>query len=163
MIGYLDTSAFVPLLVVEPSTSLCRRFWDDADAVVSSRLLYVEAAAALAQAVRIGRIADEEGRAAVALLDELWDEFEVVEVDELLVGRAADLARCHALRGYDAVHCASAQQLDDDDVVVAAGDRRLLTVWTALGMSTLDTSQDSTGVVADSTTDDTAAHDDEYG
>ena len=155
MIGYFDTSAFVPLLVVEPSTPLCRRFWDDADAVVSSRLLYVEAAAALAQAVRIGRIADEEGRSAVTLLDELWDEFEVVEVDELLVGQAAALARCYALRGYDAVHCASAQQLDDDDVVVAAGDRRLLTAWATLGMSTLDTGQDSTEVVADSTTDDT--------
>lgn len=163
MIAYLDTSAFVPLLVVGPSTPLCRRFWDDADAVVSSRLLYVEAAAALAQAVRTGRIADEEGRAAVTLLGELWDEFEVVEVDELLVGQAAHLARCHGLRGYDAVHCASAQQLDDDDVVVAAGDQRLLTAWTTLGMSTLDTVQDSTEVVADSTTDDTAASDDEYG
>ncbi len=162
MIGYLDTSAFVPLLVVEPSTPLCRRFWDDADAVVSSRLLYVEAAAALAQAVRIGRIAGEDGRSAMTLLDELWGEFEVVEVDELLVGQAADLAQCYALRGYDAVHCASAQQLDDDDVVVAAGDRTLLTAWTTLGMSTLDTNQDSTEVVANLTTDDTGSNDDEY-
>ncbi len=163
MIGYLDTSAFVPLLVVEPSTPLCRRFWDDADAVVSSRLLYVEAAAALAQAVRIGRLTEEERRSAGTLLDELWDEFEVVEVDELLVREAADLAQCYALRGYDAVHCASAQQLDDDDVVVAAGDRRLLTAWTALSMSTLDTRQDSTEVVANSNTDETAASYDEYG
>jgi len=61
------------------------------------------------------------------------------------------------------VHCASAQQLDDDDVVVAAGDRRLLTAWTALSMSTLDTSQDSTEVVANSNTDETAASYDEYG
>ncbi len=163
MIGYLDTSAFVPLLVVEPSTPLCRRFWDDADAVVSSRLLYVDAAAALAQAVRIGRLTEEERRSAGTLLDELWDEFEVVEVDELLVREAADLAQCYALRGYDAVHSASAQQLDDDDVVVAAGDRRLLTAWTALSMSTLDTSQDSTEVVANSNTDETAASYDEYG
>jgi len=163
VIGYLDTSAFVPLLVVEPSTPLCRRFWDDADAVVSSRLLYVEAAAALAQAVRIGRLTEEERRSAGTLLDELWDEFEVVEVDELLVREAADLAQCYALRGYDAVHCASAQQLDDDDVVVAAGDRRLLTAWTALSMSTLDTRQDSTEVVANSNTDETAASYDEYG
>lgn len=161
MIGYFDTSAFVPLLVLEPSTQLCRRFWDDADAVVSSRLLYVEAAAALAQAVCIGRLTEEERRSAGALLDELWDQVEVVEVDEFLVRRAADLARCHALRGDDAVHCAAAQQLDDDDVVVAAGDRRLLMAWTALGMATLDISQDSTEGVAHSTTADTAAGDDE--
>jgi len=31
VIGYLDTSAFVPLLVAEPSSPSYRRFWDDAD------------------------------------------------------------------------------------------------------------------------------------
>ncbi|MPZ65045.1 MAG: PIN domain-containing protein [Pseudonocardiaceae bacterium] len=142
MIGYFDTSAFVPLLVVEPSTALCRRFWDDTDAVVSCRLLYVEVAAALAQAARMGRLTEAQRRSAVGRLDEMWDEFEVVEVDELLVRQAADLAQSHALRGYDAVHCASAHQLDDDDIVVAAGDHQLLTAWAALGMSTLDTNQD---------------------
>ncbi|MGH8828501.1 MAG: hypothetical protein ACRDVZ_13095, partial [Jiangellaceae bacterium] len=35
VIGYLDTSAFVPLLVAEPSSESCRRFWHDADAVVT--------------------------------------------------------------------------------------------------------------------------------
>jgi uncharacterized protein len=56
VIGYLDTSAFVPLLVAEPGSPACRRFWDDADTVVSCRLLYVEAAAALAQAQRMARL-----------------------------------------------------------------------------------------------------------
>lgn len=141
MIAYFDTSAFVPLLVMETSTPLCRRLWDDADAVVSCRLLYVEVAAALAQALRMDRLSGEEHGSAVELLDEMWDEFEVVEVDELLVRRAAALAQNHALRGYEAVHCASAQQLDDEDVVAAAGDQKLLEAWTALGMSTLDTNQ----------------------
>lgn len=50
MIGYLDTSAFVPLLIEEPTSQTGRRFWDDADVIVSSQLLYVETAAALAQA-----------------------------------------------------------------------------------------------------------------
>jgi hypothetical protein len=48
VIGYLDTSAFVPLLIAEPTTA-CRRFWDAAAAVVSSRLLHVETAAALSR------------------------------------------------------------------------------------------------------------------
>lgn len=56
MIGYLDTSAIVPLLVAEQASAACRRFWDDADAVVSCRLLYVQAAAALAQAHRMQRL-----------------------------------------------------------------------------------------------------------
>lgn len=59
MIGYLDTSAFVPLLIDEPTSAACRRFWDDADEVVSSRPRYVETAAALAQARRLGRRSGE--------------------------------------------------------------------------------------------------------
>ncbi|PZS19389.1 MAG: VapC toxin family PIN domain ribonuclease [Pseudonocardiales bacterium] len=138
MIGYFDTSAFVPLLIAEPSSGLCRRLWDDADAVVTTRLTYVEAAAALAQALRLARLTPQSYRAAVRILDRLWDEFEVVDVDDRVVHRAAHLAHTCALRGYDAVHCASAEQLSDGDLVVAAGDRRLLDACTSLGMATAD-------------------------
>ncbi|CFD45369.1 twitching motility protein PilT [Mycobacterium tuberculosis] len=48
------------------------------------------------------------------------------------------------MRGYDAVHCASAEQLDDDEVVAAAADQRLLTAWLGLGMGTYDTNQRAT-------------------
>lgn len=141
MIGYFDTSAFVPLLVAEPSSPFCRRFWDDADTVVTSRLLYVESAAALAQASRTGRLSQRQHHAAVGLLDRLWPEFAVVEADESLVSRAAHLANIAALRGYDAVHCASAELVDDSDLVVASGDRHLLTACTDLGMATANTNQ----------------------
>ena len=141
MIGYADTSAIVPLLVSEPSSDLCRRFWDDSDVVVTSRLLYVEAAAALAQARRMGRLTADEHREAGAILDDLWAQVDVVEIDEPLVQRAATLACDLGLRGYDAVHCAAAEQLNDDNVVAASGDRRLLDAWSALGVDTFDTNQ----------------------
>jgi uncharacterized protein len=139
LIGYVDTSAFVPLLVAEPSTLSCRRFWDDCDAVVSTRLLYVETAAALAQARRMNRLTTRSHRASLRLLDELWAELAVVEVDEQVVARAAALADELELRGYDAVHCSSAEILDDDDVVAASGDQQLLSAWSALGLSVYDT------------------------
>jgi hypothetical protein len=140
LIGYVDTSAFVPLLVAEPSTPSCRRFWDDCDAVVSTPLLYVETAAALAQAHRMKRLTTRSHRASLRLLDELWAELAVVEVDEQIVTRAAALADELGLRGYDAVHCASAEILADADLVAAAGDQRLLSSWSALGLSVYDTS-----------------------
>ncbi|SUA76357.1 Probable ribonuclease VapC46 [Nocardia otitidiscaviarum] len=139
MIGYLDTSAFVPLLVEEPSSRACRRFWDDADAVVSSRMLYVETAAALAQAHRMARLDDAGYASSRRLLDQLWPQIEVSEVDEPLILRAAELTDSLALRGYDAVHCASAEQLEDTDLVAASGDKRLLETWRALGVATFDT------------------------
>ncbi len=141
MIGYLDTSAFVPLLVAEPGSPACRRFWDDADAVVSCRLLYVEAAAALAQAQRMERLdAAQHGRAR-DLLDALWAEVEVIELDEPLALAATEAAHVMGLRGYDAVHCAAAEQVADDDLVAAAGDRRLLAAWGERGLATYDTTQ----------------------
>jgi predicted nucleic acid-binding protein len=52
--------------------------------------------------------------------------------------RAATLSRRFALRGYDAVHCASAERINDDDVVAAAGDGKLLQAWSKLGLATFD-------------------------
>lgn len=139
MIGYLDTSAFVPLLFDEPSTRSCRRFWDDADAVASTRLLYVETAAALARAHRMSRLDDSGYARCLRTLDRLWPQVEVMEVDQPVVFRAAELTDVLALRGHDAVHCAAAEQLDDSDMVAAAGDRRLLAAWKSLGIATFDT------------------------
>ena len=67
MIVYLDTSALVPLLVAEGSSPAGRRLWDEADVVVSSRPLYMEAAAALAQARRLDRMTARAHRARFGL------------------------------------------------------------------------------------------------
>lgn len=139
MIGYLDTSAFVPLLITEPSSPSCRRFWDDADAVVASRLTYVEAAASLAQARRLDRLTMRTHHSALELLDRLWEQLDVVDVDQPAVVRAAALADQFGLRGYDGVHCAAAESVADDDMVAAAGDRGLLAAWSSLGLATYDT------------------------
>jgi predicted nucleic acid-binding protein len=134
LIAYFDTSAVVPLLVAEPSSGLCRRLWDDADAVVTSRLTYVDAAA-LAQALRLVRLERRSHRAAAHIPDRLWDEFDVVDIGDDIMRRAAQLAYSCALRGYDAVHCACAERLGDDDLIVATGDRRLLAACMSLGMA----------------------------
>jgi hypothetical protein len=74
----------------------------------------------------------------VRILDRMWDEFDVVDVDDQIVRRAAQLVYTCALRGYDAVHCACAEQLSDADLVVATGDRKLLDACLSLGMATAD-------------------------
>jgi predicted nucleic acid-binding protein len=87
---------------------------------------YVETAAALALAHRMARLGDAEYAACRRLQDQLWPQIEVIEVDEALILRAAELTDLLALRGYDTVHCAGAEQLEDADLVVASGDKRLL-------------------------------------
>ncbi|MGH9124211.1 MAG: type II toxin-antitoxin system VapC family toxin [Acidimicrobiales bacterium] len=140
---YFDTSALVPIVIEEPSSIVASRLWDEADRVVSSRLIYAEGRAALAMARRMDRI-DERGlRDAVDEFDSLHDQLDVIEVTERLVRDAGALAEQLSLRGYDAVHLASARVVDDQDLVLAAGDQGLLAAARALGMATADLTRQS--------------------
>ncbi|QIM16498.1 type II toxin-antitoxin system VapC family toxin [Leucobacter insecticola] len=137
---YLDTSAIVPLILSEPATGLCSQLWKAAIHVSTVRIAFVEAAAALAMAERLKRISEEQHLSCLKTLRKLWGMIDVVEVSDDLTVIAADLARRHGLRGYDAVHCAAALTMKEDPALVAAaGDARLLAAWRAMGIATSDT------------------------
>jgi predicted nucleic acid-binding protein len=138
LIVYFDTSAIVPIIVEEASSLAASRLWDEADHAVSSRLSYAEGRAALAMARRTDRMDDEALRTAVRDLDSLHQQLDVVEVTERLVRDAGSLAEQFSLRGYDAVHLASAKLVHDRDMVLASGDRDLLDAARASGMATAD-------------------------
>jgi predicted nucleic acid-binding protein len=140
VIAYLDTSALVPLIIAEPPSSRCRSVWDAADAVMCAELGYVEAAAALARARRAARMTDAEHDESLRRLDDLWAQLLSVPVDGPIVRDAARLAREHALRAYDAVHCAAALRFADPSLVTVSGDRQLLAAWRASGLGVVDTS-----------------------
>jgi predicted nucleic acid-binding protein len=135
VIAYFDTSAVVPLLVVEAGSARAGALWDGADRVVCARLVYPEGRAALAQAHRLGRLTARQLRAAVIEFDSRYEEFDLVEVDDALARHAGQLAEAHGLRGYDAVHLAAADRVSDPDLVVVAGDEALLTAARAAGMT----------------------------
>jgi len=140
LIAYFDTSALVPLIIDESGSERAGRLWDQADRVASVRLMYPEARAALAQARRDNRLSSTALRAAVKDLDDLAAQLDIVELTEQLALRAGELAEAHALRGYDAVHLAAAEQLYDDDLVMVAGDSALLGAGEILGFATAATS-----------------------
>jgi hypothetical protein len=72
---------------------------------LNRRLLYVEAAAALAQARRMALLTASAHRAALRRLDRLWEQVQIAEVDQIVVQQAVALANRFDLRGYDAMHC----------------------------------------------------------
>jgi uncharacterized protein len=135
VIAYIDTSAVVPLLVAEPGSARAATLWDGADRVVSVRLIYPETRAVLAQAERLGRLTARQLRDAVTEFDSLFEEIDLIEVDDALARRAGELAEVRQLRGHDAVHLAAAVRVHDPNVVVIAGDRALLEAATAEGMT----------------------------
>lgn len=75
---------------------------------MTSRLTYSECLAALAAAVRAGRLTRSALRAAKAELERRWRQFVRIEVPEPVARAAGDLAEDHALRAYAAVQLASA-------------------------------------------------------
>jgi uncharacterized protein len=135
VIAYFDTSAVMPLLVAEPGSDRAAALWDGADRVVSMRLVYPEARAALAQAERLGRLTAGQLRDAVTEFDALFEQIDLVEVDDVLARRAGELAEVRQLRGYDAVHLAAADRVRDPSVVIIAGDGALLAAAAAEGLA----------------------------
>lgn len=135
MIAYFDTSALVPLLVEEDASARASLMWDEADRTAGVRLIYAEAHAALAAARRSGRIEARGLRQAVAELELLYHQIDVVEVSDALVRRAGALAEEYALRGYDAVHLAGAETIVGEDSVLVSGDRPLCRAAESLGIA----------------------------
>jgi len=108
LILYMDTSALVKLYSVEERREVVERAVEEAELVATSIVAYAEARAALARKRREGVFSAEEHREAVDALNEDWEAFEKPEVTEGIVRAAGDLAEEHALRGFDAIHLASA-------------------------------------------------------
>ena len=136
MIVYFDTSALIPLLVEEPASEAASELWDHADRVVSVRLLYPEARAALAQAQRMQRLSPAQLETAVKQLESLVRQLDHIEVTSELASRAGELAETEALRGYDAAHLAAAETISDADLVVAAADNALRAAARKQGFAT---------------------------
>ncbi len=113
---------------------MAARLWGSAYLAASSMLAYPEGRAALAAARRMDRLAEEEHREALAAFEELYAELATVGVDQELAARAGGYAEDLGLRGYDAVHLATALELGDEEVVLVTWDRDLAQAAERVGL-----------------------------
>lgn len=110
--AYFDTSALVKLYLQESFSVETERIYLGSAAVACHEIGFVEVRAALAQAARSSRIETEAHRALVDDFVRDWESgISFVATDAALLHRAADLAEGFALRGYDAIHLASAERI----------------------------------------------------
>lgn len=138
MILYLDTSAWLKLYVAERGTQEVIAAMQSAELVAISRIAYAEARAALARVLREKRTTQTEHRRRIAALDADYAEVLKVEVSEEVVRQAGELAESHALRGFDAIHLASARWLarkTRKPVRLLAFDERVNEAARALGLA----------------------------
>jgi hypothetical protein len=113
---------------------LAAKLWGNAYPTASSILAYPEGRAALAAARRLDRLGDEEHRQALAAFEGLYAELTTVGVDRELAVHAGGYAEDLGLRGYDAVHLATALELGDEEVVLVTWDRELASAAERVGL-----------------------------
>jgi predicted nucleic acid-binding protein len=98
----------VKLLVDEPGTEEAQGAYNEADGIRTTAIAHVEATAALSRMRKGGRLTPTQLRRAIENLESLWRGIDSHAVNDVLLARAAETARTHSLRAYDAVHLAGA-------------------------------------------------------
>jgi len=121
----------------EDGSRLADELWTRAPARTASRLVYPEARAALAAAQRNGRIDERALRAAVDDLAAACAAMSLIGVDWPLALHAGELAERHALRGYDAVHLATALAARRPELVLVTWDHDLARAATEAGIAAI--------------------------
>ena len=127
------------LYVREPGTAETRARVGSATLIATARIAYPEARAALARRQREAAIGRRALARAVSALDRDLGRFVVVELSAKVAKRAGELAELRALRGFDAIHLASALEVDGLTGLVPAFwcyDERLGEAAAAEGLST---------------------------
>lgn len=128
MILYLDTSALVKLYVREAGSVAVRRETNAAEAVATSAVAFAEARAAFARLARERPASRKLHRQRVSQFDRDWGHYLIVELTPAVTRSSGEIAELHALRGFDAIHLASAlwlQSAYSGDLAFMAYDGRL--------------------------------------
>jgi predicted nucleic acid-binding protein len=136
VILYCDTSALVKLLIREEGSELVETLWGSAYPVVTSILAYPEGRSALGVARRTGRLGQARYERALRAFDKLYEELVLVGVDEELARVAGVHVTEFGLRGYDAVHLATALDLAEEEVMFVTWDRNLAGAADSAGLAT---------------------------
>ncbi|MBW1677723.1 MAG: type II toxin-antitoxin system VapC family toxin [Deltaproteobacteria bacterium] len=108
MIAYFDSSSIVKWFFDEPLTELARDIKNKAKIVVTSLLAFPEVLSAINCACREGRCLKSEMELVRTEFLRIWPNFQWLRVNEELMQQAGELIFRHSLRGFDAVHLASA-------------------------------------------------------
>lgn len=119
MIYFLDTSALVKRYVTEPGSDQVRRLLRRKVDIAIARITEAEAYAAIARAVRMNVLTDDDRDRAFAQIAEDVAAARVVEIRRSVVSAVRDLVVRWTLRGYDAIQLSCALRLQSEDLAVA--------------------------------------------
>lgn len=138
MILYFDASALVKRYVAEKGSVDVARLLAQADIVGTSLISRAELPAALAKAACIKLLSRKDAAQALQVFRAEWGDWIRILLTETIVAQADTLSWEHSLRGYDAVHLATAlfwQETLGEPLTLVTYDRQL---WEAACKSKLN-------------------------
>ena len=139
MIPYLDTSALVKRHIQEIGTNDVIAWMRAAQTIGMSVITRVEAAA-FARMVRMSVIDKPTAESLLSEFRQHWPQYIRLRVTEITIARADAMAWEMGLRGYDAVHLASAmmwQEALQEPVTMVTYDRQLWEAAAQIGLRVL--------------------------
>ncbi len=108
MILYLDTSALVKRYFREPSSDEVIALWKNATEIIISSVAYAEALASFYRKKRETDLREATARKVIQTFRQDWKSFIRIEVNDALNEYLDNTLQKHSLRGFDAIHLASA-------------------------------------------------------
>jgi predicted nucleic acid-binding protein len=139
--NYLDTSALIKRFVAERGSALVDALVSAGQPIATAKIAYAEVHSGLARKRREGHVPKTGYLAACRLFEAEWRACIQVELTDEVLRVARDVIRRRALRGFDAIHVASALELKKrlhEPMTFAAADRPLLRAARAEGLAPLD-------------------------
>ena len=127
--NYLDTSALIKRFVAEPGSELVQKLVTREGPVATAKIAYAEIYAALNRKKREGHLSTRDYRLVCEEFEDDWQAYVRVDLQDEILSLCRDLTERHPLRGFDAVHLASALILQRDlgeKIAFTAADARLL-------------------------------------
>ena len=127
--NYLDTSALIKRFVSERGSEAVHALMSRGDPVATAKIGYAEVHAGFARKRRERRLSESDYALACLQFERDWAATIRVDLRDDILFLVRDLIRRHPLRGFDAVHLASAVFLGrqlGEEVTFFAADARLL-------------------------------------
>lgn len=139
--NYLDTSALIKRFAAERGSRLVDALVSAGQPIATAKIAYAEVHSGLARKRREGHLPEAGYRSACRLFEAEWRASIQVELTDEVLRVARDVIRRRALRGFDAIHVASALELKkrlNEPMTFAAADGPLLRAAQAEGLAPLD-------------------------
>jgi len=139
MILYLDTSALVKKYFKETGSADIISLWKESIAIATSSIAYAETMASFFRKKREADISEKTINKTVDIFQKDWESFVRITATNDLNANIDRLIALHPLRGFDAIHLASALIVNErvpETFLFACFDKRLLKAAITEGLKT---------------------------